>query len=165
MGQKIKIVQLVNGDKIRMTANGQEPPLDDNAKAELKESLVMHQVGTIYPLLDEKLFDVKMQDDKVKVGEAESYVFTVKGKTSKEMKLFIDAKTFLPSKMEKMGTNPATQKEGKQEIMPSAYKKVEGIMIPMKTSVLMDGKKFMDTETLEIKLFEKLPATEFDISD
>ena len=164
MGMKMKAVQVINGDKIRMMVNGMDIPVEEAAKTEMKEGLLLHKVAELVPLLDSKQFDVKLQDKMEKVGDADNHVLTVKCKGLRETKIFFDSKTFLISKLEKRGLN-AAQQEGNQEMFLSDYKKVEGLMLPMKSKVLHDGKKFLESETTEVKLLDKIPDTEFDVSD
>lgn len=164
LGQKINAVQLMNGDKFRMTANGMEVPLDDGAKAEMKEGILLHNVSKLYPLLDAAEFEVKLVDGLKKVNDKDAHVLEVKPKKGKAMKVYIDAKDFMLVRVDKKGMN-AAQQEGDQEMFFSDFKKVEGIMIPMKTKILHDGKKFMEAESTEVKLLETLPKGEFDISD
>jgi zinc protease len=164
LGMTINAVQVMNGDKIRAVANGMDQPIDDAAKAELKSGLEMHRMSMIYPLLEGKDFKVKLLEGKKKVEGSDAFVVSVTGSDKKEVKIFFDEKTYLITKMEKRGLN-GEQAEGNQEIFISDYKKVEGIMVPTKTKILHEGKRFMETTTTEVKLLEKIDAKEFDISD
>jgi hypothetical protein len=164
MGQKIKMVQVVNGDKMRMVANGMEMPVDEANKGELKESLILHQIGQLTPLLEDKAFEVTLLPEKAKVADSEAFVVLIKAKGLKDTKIYIDTKTYLVTKMEKRGLN-TEQKEGNQEYFLSDYKKVDGVMMPMKSKVLHDGAKFMESTTTELKLLDKVEKSEFDISD
>lgn len=159
-GQQIAIQQIVNGDKASMTIAGNEMPLDDETKAQLVEAVVASRVTSLVPLLEEKGFEVKLLDEKGKVNDKEAYVLTVNHKNLHEMKLFFDAKTFLVTKAEKEGKNGA-QESGKQEMFFSDYKKTDGVMVPMKLKILHEGKDFLEAETTEAKLVEKIDDAEF----
>jgi hypothetical protein len=162
-GQELKIVQIVNGDKASMSFAGNDMPLDDEAKAELIEGVLVNRVTQLVPLLEDKGFEVKLLDQKGKVEDKEAYVLTVKHKQLRETKLFLDAKTFLISKIEKEGRDGA-QQSGKQDWFFTDHKKTDGVVLPMKTKILHEGKAFLEAETTEVKLLEKLDKSEFDIS-
>jgi hypothetical protein len=161
-GQELKIVQVMNGDNVSMTIAGADMALDGDAKAELIEGAMLARILNVYPLLEDKGFEVKLLGEKGKVGDKEAYVLTVSHKKLRETKLFIDAKTFLVTKLEKEGTNAEMQK-CKQEWFFEDHKKTDGVTMPMKSKITHDGKAFLDVEITEIKLLEKLDKSEFDV--
>jgi hypothetical protein len=166
LGQKVTVTQIVNGDKIKMTANDMEPPLNDDAKAELKESIVLQAVQNLAPLLEDKGFELSLIENPEKVKDKEVVGVLVKAKNIKDTKLFFDKKTNLLVKVERKGIDPmGGGKNVNQEMIFLDHKKFDGITRPVKMEVFMDGKKFMEAEVTEYKHLDKADKKEFDISD
>jgi hypothetical protein len=163
-GQKAEVVQIFNAGKMKMTANGMGVPISDGLKNELKNSMDVHAATEIYPLLDEKRFELSTIDKPEKDGDKEVVGVLVKMKNMQEIKLFFDAKSFLLVKAERKGLDPA-EKEVDQQMLFRDYKKIDGIMRPMKNELLFDGKKTGSFEVIELKHLDKVDKKEFDISD
>jgi hypothetical protein len=163
-GQKIAIEQIINGGKIKMTAGGVAPPLSDAVKDDLKNSMDLHVASEIYPLLDEKRFDLSVIEKPAKVGDKDVVGVLVKTKAGKELKFFFDAKTFLLLMVERKGLD-FSEKEVTQEMRMLSYKKIGGIERQMKYEMVFDGKKVGEFEVVEYKQLDKVDNKEFDISD
>lgn len=163
-GQKISIVQIFNGGKVKMTTNGMDTPLNDAQKAEIKDSLRLQLIQTLTPLLNEKTFTLSLLDKADKVEGKEVSGVLVKAKDVKDIKLYFDKKSNLLVKIERRGLDPE-DKEVNQEMILKDYKKIEGLMQPTKTTLMMDGKKFMESELVDYKHLEKVDKKEFDVSD
>jgi hypothetical protein len=161
-GQQLAIQQVVNGDQVRMSIGGNDMSPDDDTKTQLIEATVLLRAARLVPLLEGKEFEVKLLDEKAKVGDKEAYVLTVKHKNLRESKLFFDAKTFLVIKLEKEGRNG--QENGKQETFLSDFKKHDGMTLPMKVKILHEGKDFLEAEVVEIKLLETIDKAEFEVA-
>jgi hypothetical protein len=163
-GQKIAIEQIINGGKIKMTAGGMAPPLSDAMKEDMKNSMDVHLASEIYPLLDEKKFELSVIEKPAKVGDKEVVRVLVKTKAGKELKFFFDAKTHLLLMVERKGLD-FSEKEVTQEMRMLSYKKIDGIERQMKYELVFDGKKVGDFEVVEYKHLDKVDKKEFDISD
>ncbi len=160
-GMAITIVQVSNGDKFSMTFNGMAFPLQDAQKADMKTSLELHKVMNLIPLLKDKSYELKMLPP-IKVEDKEAVGIEVNGKAIKGVKIYFDKATNLIVKTEHKGLDPATNMgEVVREIILSDYKDVQGIKHPMKTVAFADGKKFMESTTTKIELFEKIDDSEF----
>jgi hypothetical protein len=152
MGQKIAIVQVVNGDKVKMTANGTAIPVDDKLKAELKQSAVEQHVGLIVPLLDKK-YTLAVEADE-KVGAAEATVVRASAKGLRDTKFFFDKKTHLLVRMQRQGLDQSGQEVDTVSDL-SDYKKVDGVQTPTSVKVLHDGKAFMTMKLSDVRYFDK----------
>lgn len=161
-GQQLAIQQVVNGEQVRMSIGGNDMSPDDDTKTQLVEAVLLTHAGRLVPLLEGKEFEVKLLDEKAKVGDKEAYVLTVKHKNLRESKLFLDAKSFLVIKLEKEGKNG--QENGKQETFLSDFKKTDGLMLPTKIKTLHEGKDFLDAEVVEVKLLETIDKAEFEVA-
>ena len=162
--QKVTIVQVYNAGKVKMTANGMDTPVSDTQKAELQESMNLQHAQQLTPLLEGQKYELTLIDNPANVGSKEVVGITVKSKDRKDFKLFFDKATNLLVRIERRGLNEA-EKEVDQQITYSAHKKFDGIMRPVKTEFLMDGKKFMEGEVSEYKHLDKVDKKVFDLSD
>jgi len=160
MGQKLAIVQLVNGDKVKMTLNGMAMPVEDKMKDELKQAVTTQEIGMIVPLLDKKKYTLKAEKD-AKVGDAEAAVVSVTAKGMKDVKLFFDKKSGLLVRMQRKGLDPMGETEVDEVTDMSDFKKVDGIQTPMTLKTLHDGKAFMTMKLSSVKYHEKLEAKRF----
>lgn len=164
MGQKIAIVQVVNGDKVRMTVNGGVVPVEDAQKAELRHAIVSQQMTLIAPLLDAKRFTLTAEAD-AKVGEADAAVVLVTAKGMKDVRLFFDKKTGLLARVKRQGLDQSGQEVDTVSDLLD-YKKVDGIQTASTIKVTQDGKPFMTMTISDKKFHDKIdPDRKFDADD
>ena len=160
MGMAITVVQMINGDKISLTVNGNATPVPDTQKADLKQSVEMQKAMGLTPLLD-KAYELKALGDS-KVDGKDVVGIQASSKELKELKIYFDKSTYLVTKVERMGADPAGGGDDKkQELILGDYKDVKGVKKAMKTTMLTDGKKFMDSVTTKQDLLEKVDDKEF----
>lgn len=162
-GQKVAIVQVVNGDKVKQTQNGKPEKLSDIQEAELKQMGPAQEVSLLTPLLDAKKYTLGAEKD-ADVGGNPAAVVTVKAKGLKDLKLFFDKKTGLLVQMERKGLDPAS-KEVTEVTRFSDYKDVKGLKVPMKSVVEHDGKPFLTLTVTEYTPLEKIDDKEFSLAD
>lgn len=163
-GNKVKVVQVFNGGKVKVTANEMAAPLSDAMKDEVKEAFHLQSVQNLAPMLDNKAFEVSVIENADKVKGKDVDGLLVKSKGHKDVKVFFDKKTSVLVKMERMGLNEV-EKEVKQEMIFLDFKKFDGILRPVKTELHMEGKLFMESEVTDYQHLEKIDKKEFDISD
>jgi hypothetical protein len=162
MGQKVPIVQLVNGDKVSLSVGGNKrEELTDAQIAEAKNALYLQTVYQLTPLLKEPftlkaLGESKFQDKPV-VG------VQVSGKGQKDVKLYFDKESGLLVRLERMGLEAVEMKEVPTEQVFSDFKEFGGLKRPTKTVIFQDGKKFLESEVLEYQPLEKVDAKEFEL--
>lgn len=166
-GQKLSILQVVNGERIKNSINGADAPLGDAEKAELRQAAVMQEVSQLTPLLGGKKYTIKLDKD-AEVGGKPAKVVLVSGKDFKDTKLYFDQKSGLLVKTSRRGLAPSMgdeRKEVTEESLMSDFQKVEGVLLPMKIAVNHDGKKFMAMTLSDAKLMEKADAGKFAVGD
>lgn len=163
-GQKIAVEQVMNGGKVKMVGNGKSLPVSDALKKELTEGVYAQGIAHLYPLIEDKAFDLSVIDKPEKVGGKETVGILVKSKGHKDLKIFFDAQTFVEVMAERKGLDIAEQ-EVTQRMLILETKKYDGILRAVKCEVLNDGQKFMTFELTDIKHFEKADKKEFDVSD
>lgn len=163
-GNKVSVVQILNGDKVKVTANEMAAPLSDAQKDEVKEAFFLQSVQNLTPLVEDKKFEVSVIESPEKVNGKEVFGLQVKSKGHRDVKIFFDRKTNWLVKMERMGLNEV-EKEVKQEMYFAGHKKFDGILRPVQSELHMDGKVFMKAELSDYKHLEKVDKKEFDVSD
>ena len=166
-GQKVNIVQIANGKKVsfKMTAGGQDLPAPEGALDELKMASVLCDVLKIYPLLDEKRFDLKAGEDADVDGKKASVIVVTAKDLSKDVTLYFDKASGRLVKENRKASGPEG-KEVNQETIYSDYKEIEGVHIPMKQTVYMDGAKFMTLTSANYKFLDKVAdATKFNVDN
>ena len=160
--QKVTVTQVVNGAKVRMTANGKPVPASDALRDELRQAVEIQRVLQLTPLLSDPGYELKKIDKPERVRGRETVGVAVKGKNLKEVKLFFDKKTHLLAKVERRGLDPNEQ-EALEEQFFSDYKKVGGIMRPGRFEVSHDGKKHIEAEFTDYQNLPKIDPKEFDV--
>jgi hypothetical protein len=164
LGQKQAVTQIFSAGKMKTTANGVSLPLSDAMKDEMKNSMNVHVATELYPLLEDKKFEISAIANPEKVGGKDVVGVLVKMKGQKDCKLFFDAKTFVMVKIERKGLD-FTEKEVDQQMLLLDNKKFDGILRPVKYDLLFDGKKVATVEVVSFKHLAKVDKKEFDIAD
>jgi hypothetical protein len=160
MGQNVKYVQVINGDKGWQVINGMNMELEKDQLAEEREGFHAGQVADLRGLNSK---GAKLSP----LGES-----TVEGKAAvgvkvstdgyRDVSLYFDKATGQLLKSETKGKDPTTgPKDFKAETFYSDYKNVSGVNTPHKVRVTRDGKPFMNMEMTSVKLLDKLDDKEF----
>jgi hypothetical protein len=165
-GQKLAIVQVVDGDKTKNTLNGMMIPLKDAEKAELIQAAAMQEITQLTPLLDATRYTLKSEKDEDVEGKPAAVVL-VSGKNFKDTKMYFDKTSGLLVKTSRRGLAPTMgdPKEVTEETIMSDFKDDQGIKSPMKMLVNHDGKKFMTMTVTEAKMMERADAKSFSVDD
>jgi hypothetical protein len=171
MGQKLSILQVANGDKAKskVSLDGRDlPGGGDDEKDELKASAALQDMSQIYPLLDDKKYALKAEPDAEVEGKKVAVIGVTILDSKKTVTLSFDKESGLLVKMQRKGRGPAADgslKDVDEESFPSDYKKVNGLMTPMKMLVKHDGAKFMSYTLSDVENLESLPAGTFATDD
>jgi hypothetical protein len=160
MGMSVKITQTVRGDKISTRVNDMEQELPENAKDEMKLSLVTQRIIMLTPILDDKAFELKTVGDAMVNGKPAVGV-EIKIKDGKPVTVYFDKESSLMVKMERQGLDPSGGQEVKHEIYYSDYKEFDGVKRATKMKIDHNGQKFMEATVSEIKLLEKVDDADF----
>ncbi|HEY2787554.1 MAG TPA: hypothetical protein VGJ05_21535 [Fimbriiglobus sp.] len=171
MGQKLSVLQVVNGDKVKQKASlgaMDITPGGDDAKEELKLLTTLQGMSIIYPLLDEKKFSLKAKPDSEVEGKKASVVEVTILDSSRTVTLSFDKESGLLVKSQRKGRGAGADgamKDVDEESFVSDYKKVNGVMSPQKLVVHQDGTKFMTCTMSDIENLESLPKSTFSTDD
>jgi hypothetical protein len=156
-GEKFTLIEVSNGDKAWESTNGKTEEVTKDALAESKESMYLHRVSMLYPLLEKGYTLTPIGE--VKVGDKPAVGVKVAHKDHRDINILFDKKTNLIIKIEtqvKDLTDKDKPKEVTQESFFDDYKDVDGIPQPHKMTIKRAGKKFVEAEMTEIKIVEKL---------
>lgn len=161
-GQNVKVVTIMNGDAISITAMDKDVPITDDIKKAMKDATEMMQMVRVAPVLkDLKNYELSLFGD-TKVEDKPAVGVRITAKNKKEVTLFFDKKTNLLVKIEHRTTAPGGGAEVAEErIMLSYQKDKNGIAIPKKVLVKQDGKTFIEAESSEFEFLEKIDDSEF----
>ncbi|HEX3150820.1 MAG TPA: hypothetical protein VHR66_22270 [Gemmataceae bacterium] len=160
-GQKVKVVTLVNGDKMSVTANGMEAPLDATTKGALEHARYMMKVARMTALVKEKGYELSLTGE-IKVGDKPAVGIRVSSKGQKDITLYFDKETGLLAKLEHRAAEAGTGNEVTEERIVVEYKKNDaGIPLPKKLVIKHDGKDFLVADVVEAKMLEKLDDSFF----
>lgn len=164
---KIKILQMSDGDKtkVQLTVGGMnlDAPVTEAQKEELKMSASYADVMSLLPLLDEKRFDLKSEED-AEIEKKKYDVVTVNFKdANRSAKLFFDKESKLLTMVQREGLIPGgtDDKKGKLTTILGDFKKQDGVMVPMKITSKVDDEVFLTATITEHENLEKLDAKEF----
>ncbi|HEY8504588.1 MAG TPA: hypothetical protein VIL46_08395 [Gemmataceae bacterium] len=163
MDQKIEIVQIVNGDRVKMTVNGMDQELPDEQLAELRNSTRLQTIYQLTPLLEGKYELKTLEPKKVNGSEAAGVSVSAEG-WDDPVKLYFDKKTGLLVRIERKGLDPNGQ-PGTQALTYSDFKKFDGILRPTTSVAEHEGTKYLTIKIGNYEHHESLPAKEFAIGE
>jgi hypothetical protein len=155
MGKAVTVIQAIDGDKGWISINGMVVDFPKEALAEAHAGLHLHEVGYLVCLTgnDYKLSTV----GEAKIDDRPAVGVHVERKDRRDINLFFDKETGLLLKTETRAKDPAAgDQEFTDERYYRDYKKVGPVMVPHKVEVNRDGKLFLDGETTELTMSEKL---------
>jgi hypothetical protein len=158
-GQKFSFVSVLNRDKGWIRMNDQTREMDRELVAEAQAQAYVGWVSSLLPLKDKSfqlspLGEVKI-DDKPAVG------VRVTRKGSRDVSLYFDKKTHLLVKTESVVKDETTGMEVTQETFFSDYKEVEGSKQAATLTIKRDGKRHLEAEVFDYKIFDKLDDSVF----
>ncbi|MCX7701834.1 MAG: hypothetical protein N2039_13230 [Gemmataceae bacterium] len=161
MGNSLSIVQSINGDQVSLMVNNMSQEVPDEQKQELKRGIEMQKVMNLTPLLEEKDYELKVIPG-VKVNDRDTVGISVTGRERPEIKVYFDKETYLLLKVERKALDPSMAGvEALQETILADYKEFNGVKKPMKTTIFLDGRKFMDAVNTKLEVVEKIDDKEF----
>lgn len=159
-GVQFDAVQGFDGDKGWITAMGKTSDLPAAALQALKDEAYVAEVEMLVPLLKDKAYTLASLDEiKVNGKAAEGVKVSAKGR--KDIQMYFDKASSMQVRTIRLGLDPTTMKEAKYEITYSDSKELAGVKHPTKAVLLIDGKKFMETEVTDLKPLDRVDDKEF----
>ncbi len=158
-GQKVTILIVLAGDKAWTKLGKDLKELDKDEVAEMKEAAYAGWVATLAPLKD-KQFKLATVGE-TKIGDRPALGVKVSSKGHRDVDLYFDKETNLLVKTESRVKDEGNGQEVTQEQFTSDHKEVQGIKQSRKYTVKRNGKLFMEGESTEVTLAEKLDDSTF----
>jgi outer membrane lipoprotein-sorting protein len=151
--QEFKMTSVLNGDKGWMKMNDQSNEMDDDRLKEQKEEAHARYMAEVFPLKDKDVQVSALPEAKVDDKPAHGVKATCKG--HRDIKMYFDKDSGLLVKTERQ-VKTEMGEDANQETYYSNYKDVDGVKLPMKTTVKRDGKLYVEGENSDMKLLPKL---------
>lgn len=159
-GQEFKFVQVVKGDKGWMKFGDEAMELSKEMIDEAKEQLNAASIAHL-TVLTGKGYKLSSLGD-VEVGDREAVGVRVEREGFRPVSLFFDKGNGMLVKSETRGKDLMRGgEEYTSETFYKNYKKVDGLMVAHKLTIKRDSKDYVESETTEVKLSEKLDDATF----
>jgi ribosome assembly protein YihI (activator of Der GTPase) len=150
--KKSNVTVIVNGDKVKETANGKVEEVKEPVRSEFKQLASNQQVSLLYPLLESE-FTLKAEKDAAVDGKDAAVVLVTK-KGMKDIRLFFEKESGRLVKSSRKGLNALGQ-EVEEETLMSDFKEFDGVLLPVTQKVKQASKDYMTLKLIEVKLAEK----------
>ncbi len=158
-GQKIPILIVVGGDKGWSKIGKDTTELGKDELAEAKEQSYVAWVATLAPLKG-KQFKLATVGE-IMIEKRPALGVKVSSKGHRDVDLYFDKETGLLVKSESRVKEEGSDQEVTEESFPSEYKEVQGTKQAMKFTVKRNGKLYMEGESTDVQLAEKLDDSTF----
>jgi len=159
-GRKLRMIQVLNGDKGWLCLNGQTKEIPKQMRPELEEFLHVARVQTLTPLLKDNAYKLAPLGE-AKVEDRPTVGVKVSHEGRRDVHLFFDREKGLLLKVAFEVQPLEGGKKARVEYYYSGHKDVEGLKWPTKKVVFMDGKKFTEGQVTEFKFVDKFNDSEF----
>jgi hypothetical protein len=159
-GQGFKVTQVFNKDKGWIALNDNVIEYDKDALEEAKESVHATSITQLNPAV---LKDAKLETiGEVKVNDKPALGVRVESKGYRPVTLYFDKETNLLVKSERRAKDvQAGGSEFNEETYYREWKEVNGVKRAHKIQINRDDKKYVESETTEFKVVDKLDDAEF----
>ena len=158
-GMKLRIVNVLAGDKGWNKIGDMTMELDKDKLAEANEQAYAGWVSKLAPLKGKEFKFATVGE--VKVNDKPALGVKVSSKGHRDIDLYFDKETGMLVKAETRVKDDTSGQEVTEENFPTEYKEVQGVKHAMKFTVKRDGKLFLEGEATECTLSEKLDADLF----
>jgi hypothetical protein len=158
-GLRRNTVQILNGGKTAMFADGLAQHLAPAQADEMKVALYVQNVTRLTPLLKDGRFKLAAAGEKAIDGRPTTGV-RVSSDGQKDVRLYFDRGTGLLAAVERPGFDAQGKPTDQLEVY-SDYRETGGLKHPGKTVILQSGKSYIESETVEFQPLEKVDPKEF----
>jgi len=159
-GQRLRMIQVLNGDKGWLSLNGQTQKIPQQMRPELEELLHAARVQTLTPLLQDNAYKpAPLGEGKVENRPTVGVKVSHKGR--RDVHLFFDKERGRLLKTAFQVQPAEGGKKASVECYYSNHKDMGGLKWPTRKIVFMDGKKFTEGEVTEFKFVDRFDDTEF----
>jgi hypothetical protein len=155
------VTYAIDRNTVTAVAGGFAQELPKSQIEELRTALYVQTLIRLTPLLKDKSYRLAAAGEKKIEGQAAIGV-TVSSDGHKDVKLYFDKLTNLLVAVERPGFDDRGKPVEHTEIYGS-YRETNGLKYPTKTLVKQNGKRYLESETIEFKPLEKVDSREFQI--
>lgn len=161
-GQKASFATVYNDGKAWRKFNDDVTELDAEKTAEQKEAMYFNNMVRLLILKDKaKDFTFKLLGES-QVEKRPVVGVKVSGKGHRDITLYFDKESGLLAKSDMRVKDDQTGEEANQETFYSDYKDANGFKHPGKIVIKRDGQLYIENESSDYKLAEKLDASVFE---
>ena len=157
-GMKIRIVNLINGNKGWAKIDKETKELDKDQIEDAKHQAYVNWIATVAPIKG-KGFTLSSIGE-VMIEKKPAVGIKVSSKGQRDVDMYFDKTSGLLVKTEARARDEAG-KEVTEEIFYSEFKDVQGTRQPMKFIVHRDGKLYLEADVTEYTLSDKLDDSVF----
>jgi hypothetical protein len=151
LDKKFPVTTVLNGDKGWQSSGGPPAEMRPESLREVRDELAVRRLTMLTPLTKDEFKLAPLPEIKVN-GEPAAGVKATKDKT--EVKLYFDKKTHLLVKIERRASEGGQMLD--KEYVFSDHKEFDGIQLPTKEVVLINGHKFTEESGMTYKLPRKI---------
>jgi hypothetical protein len=152
----------VYGNTVSASAGGLPQELPRSQVDELRTAVHVQTIARLTPLLKDKKYKLAPAEDKTFEGKpADGVIVSAEG--IKDVRLYFDRQTNLLLAIERMGFDDQGKPAEHLDLF-SDYHEANGLKYPTKTLVKQNGKRYLESETIEFKPLEKVDSREFQIN-
>ena len=156
------VTYIANGNAVAAFAGGFAQELPQSQVQELRTAVYVQNLTRLKPLLDDKKFKLATAGPKPIAGQSAVGV-TVSSEGHKDVRLYFDPQTNLLVGVERSGYDDQGKPVEHLEIY-GGYREANGLKYSTKTLIKQNGKRYLESETLEFKPLEKVDSKEFQMT-
>ena len=157
--RKAVFVEILDGDKVLFSIDGQPQKVDDGLATEVRETMQLNRVIRLVPLLTDKAYTLQPLGE-VKIEDQPALSVKAAAKERREVRLFFNKANGLLIKTEHLMEDDAGKKVVQEEFYGD-FKDDQGYKRPMKITAYRNGKKIMEADILDVKYLDKVDEEEF----
>lgn len=153
------VTYVANGDKLAAFAGGLAQDLPKPQIEELKTALYVQNLTRLTPLLKDKQYKLAPADG-ITIDGKPTVGVAVSADGQKDVKLYFDRETHLLTAVERTGFDALGRPADHTEVY-SDYREANGLKYPARTVIKQNGKRYLESETVEFKPLERVESREF----
>lgn len=159
-GMQVTQTVVLNGDQVWIKVNDMIIDLGEPLTKEVKEQMYERRVMSLLPLLKDKKYELAPLGE-IKVGTEDATGVKVSSKDRRDVSLYFSKATGLLVKIESRAFDFMTNQEVAQEMILSDYTDKDGYKTPQKLVMNREGKKFLDKETTDFRVVDRIDESVF----
>ncbi len=157
-GMRQSVTQIQNGERVGMYVGGLEQQVPQSQAREMQIALYVQNLVRLTPLLKDKRYKLSALGEKSVEGQTAVGV-RVAAEGHKDVSLYFDKQSGLLVMLERPGFDAQGKPADVQEYYRD-YRDAAGLKYPGKTAVHHNGKRYLESETVEFQPLERVNVKE-----